>query len=170
MAAAPAVTSRPPDLPSDHDVRELRLALVCYGGVSLAIYMHGITKELEKLTRASVLLAESPDENPFPSDKSEHAYFNALKRKAERDGYRTRVVVDIISGTSAGGINGVCLAKSLALDAPQDGLRGLGRTKGAILKLLSSWPLLPPLAGNRMLKWLNGAFSEMDGHSHGSLM
>jgi patatin-related protein len=170
VAAAPAVTSRPPDLPSDHDVRELRLALVCYGGVSLAIYMHGITKELEKLTRASVQLADSPDENPFPADNSEHAYFNALKRKAERDGYRTRVVVDIISGTSAGGINGICLAKSLALDAPQDGLRDLWLTKGAILRLLSSWPLLPPLAGNRMLKWLNGAFNDMDGHSHGSLM
>ena len=26
--------------------KELRLALVCYGGVSLAIYMHGITKEV----------------------------------------------------------------------------------------------------------------------------
>ena len=26
---------------AEHDIRELRLALVCYGGVSLAIYMHG---------------------------------------------------------------------------------------------------------------------------------
>jgi patatin-related protein len=170
VAAAPVVQSRPPDLPSDHDVRELRLALVCYGGVSLAIYMHGITKELEKLTRASVQLIASPDTNPFPADKSEHAYFNALKRKAEHDGYRTRVVVDIISGTSAGGINGVGLAKAIALDAPQDGLRDLWLSKGAILKLLSSWPLLPPLAGNRMLKWLGGAFSEMDGKSNGTLM
>ncbi|WP_150007198.1 hypothetical protein [Iodidimonas nitroreducens] len=33
--------------------RELRLALVCYGGVSLAVYMHGITKEILKLVRAS---------------------------------------------------------------------------------------------------------------------
>ncbi|MDX6475916.1 MAG: hypothetical protein QOH95_1427 [Gaiellaceae bacterium] len=176
MAAVPeaptasAATTRPPDLPSDHDVRELRLALVCYGGVSLAIYMHGITKELEKLTRASAQLAESQDENPFRPEQSEHAYWNALKRKAEHDGYRTRVVVDIISGTSAGGINGVCLAKSLALDAPQDGLRKLWLTKGAILKLLSSWPLLPPLAGNRMLGWLNEAFSDMDSHGQGSLM
>src|SRR4051812_8369119 len=165
-----ASSTRPPDLPSDHDVRELRLALVCYGGVSLAIYMHGITRELEKLTRASARLADDPGENPFPPDRSEHAYFNALKRKAERDGYRTRVAIDIISGTSAGGINGVCLAKSLALDAPQDGLRDLWLTKGAIVKLLSSWPLLPPLAGNRMLKWLNGAFSDMDGRGQGSLM
>ena len=32
---------------------ELRLALVCYGGVSLAVYMHGVTKEFLKLVRAS---------------------------------------------------------------------------------------------------------------------
>ena len=29
--------------------RELRIALVCFGGASLAIYMHGITKEILKL-------------------------------------------------------------------------------------------------------------------------
>ena len=33
--------------------KELRLALICYGGVSLAIYMHGITKEIWKLAQAS---------------------------------------------------------------------------------------------------------------------
>jgi len=33
--------------------KELRLALICYGGVSLAIYMHGITKEVWKLAQAS---------------------------------------------------------------------------------------------------------------------
>ena len=34
-------------------LREVRLGLVCYGGVSLAIYMHGVTKELYKLVRLS---------------------------------------------------------------------------------------------------------------------
>ena len=33
--------------------KELRLALVCYGGSSLAVYMHGFTKEILKLVRAS---------------------------------------------------------------------------------------------------------------------
>src|SRR6186997_2611920 len=33
--------------------KELRFALVCYGGVSLAVYMHGVTKEILKLVRAS---------------------------------------------------------------------------------------------------------------------
>jgi predicted acylesterase/phospholipase RssA len=28
--------------------KELRLALVCYGGVSLALYMHGAIKEILK--------------------------------------------------------------------------------------------------------------------------
>ena len=168
---APATgAAGPPDLPAEHDIRELRLALVCYGGVSLAIYMHGITKELEKLTRASAQLIADPLHNPFRPDQSEHAYYDALQRKAAQDGYRTRVVVDIVSGTSAGGINGVCLAKSVALDAPQDGLRDLWLTKGAILKLVASWPLLPPLAGNRMLKWINEAFSDMDGKSQGTLI
>jgi patatin-related protein len=169
-ASAPSVTYEPPALPTDHEVRELRLALVCYGGVSLAIYMHGITKELEKLVRASARLIEAPDRNPFHEYESEHAYFDVLAEKAKTDGYRTRVVVDIISGTSAGGINGVCLAKAIALDAPQDGLRDLWLTKGAIIKLLSGWPLLPPLAGNRMLEWLGGAFADMDKKRNGTLM
>ena len=33
--------------------KELRLALICYGGISLAVYMHGITKEIWHLVRAS---------------------------------------------------------------------------------------------------------------------
>jgi hypothetical protein len=61
-----------------------RLALVCYGGVSLAIYMHGITKELEKLTRASAQLIKTPAANPYPQDKSEHAY--STRCSARRSG------------------------------------------------------------------------------------
>ena len=36
--------------------KELRIALVCFGGVSLAVYMHGISKEILKLIRASSAL------------------------------------------------------------------------------------------------------------------
>ena len=78
-ATAAPVPAGPPGLPAEHDIRELRLALVCYGGVSLAIYMHGITKELEKLTRASAQLVADPEQNPFRPDQSEHAYFDALQ-------------------------------------------------------------------------------------------
>ncbi len=41
--------------------KELRIALVCFGGVSLAVYMHGITKEILKLVRASSALHAIPD-------------------------------------------------------------------------------------------------------------
>ena len=37
-------------------VREVRLALVCYGGSSLAIYIHGNAKELQRLVAASKAL------------------------------------------------------------------------------------------------------------------
>src|SRR3546814_17369233 len=33
--------------------KELRFALICYGGISLAVYMHGITKEVWRLSAAS---------------------------------------------------------------------------------------------------------------------
>src|SRR3989442_13512515 len=36
--------------------KELRIALVCFGGISLAVYMHGISKEILKLVRASSAL------------------------------------------------------------------------------------------------------------------
>jgi len=45
-----------PDPAGESDaVKELRLGLVCYGGSSLAIYMHGITKEVNRLVKASAL-------------------------------------------------------------------------------------------------------------------
>ncbi|HET7566530.1 MAG TPA: patatin-like protein [Gaiellaceae bacterium] len=168
----PQLAKLPPTPPADPDVRELRLALVCYGGVSLAIYMHGITKELEKLVRASDRLVTLPPgaANPFtrPGERSERAYFDALQAKARREGCRTRVVVDVVSGTSAGGINGVCLAKAVANDLPQDALRDLWLDKAAILKLLRF--ALPPLAGNRMLAWIGGAFARMEKERKGATL
>ena len=41
--------------------KELRIALVCFGGVSLAVYMHGISKEILKLIRASAALHSIKD-------------------------------------------------------------------------------------------------------------
>ena len=52
----------PCDLPAMRE-KELRIALVCYGGISLAVYMHGITKEVWRLARASRALHadDAPD-------------------------------------------------------------------------------------------------------------
>jgi patatin-related protein len=124
---------------------ELRLALVCYGGVSLAVYMHGMTKEIHKLVRASRAFDDVGPigENPFEEDdESEYAYFEALRAVA-RAGHQLTVVVDVIAGTSAGGINGVCLAKVLATNGSQEPLKRLWIDEGDLQKLLNA----PPIGG-----------------------
>jgi patatin-related protein len=121
---------------ADDAVKELRLAVVCYGGVSLAIYMHGITKELQKLVETSRLFEHDPSHNPYGEGSVQHAYFQALRRMRERDSLTTRVVVDVISGTSAGGINGIILAKALAGNLSQEPLRDLWLDSGDIKKLM----------------------------------
>src|SRR3954470_18170983 len=83
---------------------ELRLALVCYGGVSLAVYMHGVTKELQSLIRAARAFDDEAPERL--TDKkhaigTETAYFAALTELAEKR-KRLSVSIDIIGGTSAG--------------------------------------------------------------------
>lgn len=90
--------------------KELRLALVCYGGVSLAVYMHGITKEVWHLARASRAF-HSP--SPAAIDGVASAYRDFL-RVIERDhGLQVRVLPDILTGASAGGINAVFLAQAI---------------------------------------------------------
>lgn len=89
--------------------KELRIALVCYGGVSLAVYMHGVTKELWKLARAS----RAHHGGGGAESGSEAVYRRLLEHVEKRFGLRLRVMTDIIAGASAGGINGVFLAQAI---------------------------------------------------------
>ena len=57
--------------------KELRLALVCYGGVSLAVYMHGATKEVWKLVRAS-MRRRAPDGTALPPAEDSEAVYGEL--------------------------------------------------------------------------------------------
>ncbi len=108
--------------------RELRLAVVIYGGASLAVYMHGVTKELLKLVRASKVLhemgraragtAQFSDGADHREHDTEAVYFELLKKVNERQHFR--VVVDVIAGASAGAINGVMLGKALVDDGKLD--------------------------------------------------
>ncbi|UUL83696.1 patatin-like protein [Sphingomonas qomolangmaensis] len=91
--------------------KELRLALVCYGGISLAVYMHGITKEVWRLARASQAFC---DPLPAPGSGEEDVYRELLGEIAEVSGLRVRVLVDILAGASAGGINSVFLAQAIS--------------------------------------------------------
>ncbi len=128
--------------------KELRLALVCYGGVSLAVYMFGVTSEILKLVRASKAYHSVPDvaaraglsyaglagERDDPPD-TEEIYFGLLR---EIGGWLDlRVIVDVISGASAGGVNGVLLAHALANELPVPGLRDMWLVEGDIARLLA---------------------------------
>lgn len=99
-----------------HD-KELRLALVCYGGISLAVYMHGITKEVWRLARASAAArdGEGPDS----------IYRELLTEIRDSARINLRVIVDIVSGASAGGINAVFLAQAIATGQSLDPLTDL---------------------------------------------
>lgn len=89
--------------------KELRLALICYGGVSLAVYMHGITREIWHLVRASRAYLE----NRPSGGGSEDSYRELLELIEAKSGTRLRVLTDIVAGASAGGINGVFLSQAI---------------------------------------------------------
>lgn len=104
--------------------KELRLAVVIYGGASLAIYMHGVTKELLKLVRASKVFHEigrARGQKARYQDSADHreidteaVYFELIKRINQHCHFR--VVIDVIAGASAGAINGVMLGKAIVDD------------------------------------------------------
>lgn len=89
--------------------KELRLALICYGGVSLAVYMHGITREIWHMVRSSRAFHDGSEE----LTGSEAVYRDLLGEMANISGVRLRILTDIIAGASAGGINGVFLAQAI---------------------------------------------------------
>jgi patatin-related protein len=128
--------------------KELRLALVCFGGLSLAVYMHGASKEILKLVRASRALhgiadraqrAAAQPEDVIALDDPEHdteaVYFELLREIGRH--VELRVIVDVIAGASAGGINGVMLARALAHDLPVGHLRDMWLTSGDVTELLA---------------------------------
>lgn len=127
--------------------KELRLALVCYGGVSLAVYMHGVTKEFQKLIRASCFYHRPDDpaeraehsyadlnDDPERETDTEEVYFDLLKDIGQD--IDLRIFVDVIAGASAGGINGVMLARALAHDLPLDAHRTMWLEKADITSLM----------------------------------
>ena len=101
--------------------KELRIALVCYGGVSLAVYMHGVTKEIWHFARASHdFRSGEPSGNPV-----QRAYRDLLEAMADSGETRLRVIPDILTGASAGGMNAVFLAEALLTGRSLDPLTRL---------------------------------------------
>lgn len=113
--------------------KELRLALVCYGGISLAVYMHGITKEIWHLARAS----RDFHEDCPAGDESILAVYTDLLREMEAEAdLHLRVVIDIVAGASAGGINGIFLAQAIETGQSLEPLTDLWLSNADIEKLL----------------------------------
>lgn len=179
-----------PGVTVDYDATaEVRFAVVLYGGVSLAIYMNGIVSELYSMVRATAPAPEDPDalhvgvDSPEPLHGAEPAY-RELAQRLDRSRIahpaggpvKTRFVVDILTGASAGGINGIYLAKALANDATIDGLTKLWIDEGDLTKLINDKqavgdlngvaPEKPPqalLSGQRMLYKLLAALDAVSG-------
>jgi patatin-related protein len=102
---------------------EIRFAVVLNGGVSLAVWMGGAVVEVDRLTRA-----DAAGDSPYD-------LMLRLTSSAAR--------ADIITGTSAGGINGAALALSqVNRQARIDLLRDLWADHGRIEALLR-----PPFSG-----------------------
>ena len=76
---------------SDEELsHEYRLGRVLYGGVSLAIYIYGVADEFFRAVRG-------------------RGVFSLPKALTDSD-----IIVDVISGTSARGINGIFLASAIS--------------------------------------------------------
>lgn len=106
--------------------KEIRFAVVLYGGISLAIYINGVAQELFKMVRATS--SGAVREN---LSASEQVYHDIGKQLG------VRFIVDILSGTSAGGINAVYLAKALANDQKMDGVEKVWLEEGDIARLVN---------------------------------
>jgi patatin-related protein len=131
---------------------EIRFGVVMYGGISLAIYMGGITQELLHLARGS---QKKPGQNPEASEAvyRKVAHWLDLKRSHPTglpawgdletkckvivsDEPRTAFIIDTLSGTSAGGINAVFLAKALVDGSSLNILTDIWARDGDIGRLL----------------------------------
>ena len=211
--------------PQAEYTKEVRFAIVMYGGVSLAIYINGIAQELLRLVRATSKAATDKTGMPvcltgadtrlpeqerkkvelngtervyralshLLADKRLLAHFSDLARQYrgadapnqltkeldELIGDNTRpinvrFIVDILSGTSAGGINAIYLAKALANNQSIDQLKQLWINEGDIgvlindkrsvtgLQLQNQKPPQSLLNSRRMYLKLLKSFNDME--------
>lgn len=166
--------------PAAETKKEIRFAVVMYGGGSLAIYINGIAQELLKMVRATTLGKDDFIQAKSQAQPGDKALTEEIYRKvahlaadeqllediveisragkaanrAEDDIKRdikekiktglsvdekpsVRFIVDVLTGSSAGGINAVFLAKALANDQSIDRLKKLWLSEGDFDKLLN---------------------------------
>lgn len=95
--------------PARETVEEVRVAMALNGGVSLAVWMGGCAVELDAARRAHLgpedLRTGSEATSAPPPPGRERTIYAALCEAFGRE-----LVIDVMSGSSAGGINGALLA------------------------------------------------------------
>src|SRR5215218_5757787 len=96
---------------------ELRLALAMRGGVSLAVWIGGAVSEIDLARRADTLARTGPG----------HDFWPQLLAMSDYD----RVVVDVLAGASAGGLNGVLYAASQVYNFQYRAMREVWLTVGS---------------------------------------
>src|SRR5215831_3099485 len=136
--------------------QEIRLAATVVGGVSLAVWMGGVTQEVSHLLRAS--------RQPVTGSATlvGEAAVVQDKYRALLDLLHATVQIDVLTGTSAGGINAACLGLSEAFEASLGTLRDTWLETGSLAGLFRDPAEQQPrslLDGDRVL--LGGLVDEL---------
>ena len=121
---------RPPTLAT----QEIRLALAFTGGVSLAVWMGGVARELDLLVQASTnrrILGEDEIDPRTPDADPVRRYYRRLL-----DLIDAQVAIDVLAGTSAGGINAALLGLVNARRLDLSLLRDIWLSAGDFARLL----------------------------------
>jgi predicted acylesterase/phospholipase RssA len=142
----------------DPRIEEVRVAMALNGGVSLAVWMGGCAVELDSARRAH-LAPEPPGENGGLPSRS---IYNALCRAFARV-----LVLDLMSGTSAGGINGALLGAAICRGRalPSKFVRDRWLTLGDFSKILHRTTNPSPgalMQGEKFHKDLLAAFRDLE--------
>ncbi|MGX1887457.1 DUF3376 domain-containing protein [Streptomyces sp. NPDC055287] len=137
---------------------QTRLALVLNGGVSLAVWMGGVTHELDLLRRASRSIHSKQSDQDTESDEEVFELWRDVIRDAD-----THVLVDVIAGTSAGGLNGSFLATAIGRGTTLPDLRETWRDAAALTdtKLLKKPPYNSVLDGQFFEETIGTKLREM---------
>lgn len=117
--------------------RGIRVGLVMNGGVSLAVWMGGMARELHLAAMASEGGPVPPTAQPAPDDKPGRLWLLLLARAD------VWIDIDVVAGASAGGLNGTILAACLAQGSDFPDLREVWMstaqlTRGKLLRPLES--------------------------------
>src|SRR5690606_17139563 len=130
-------------------------------------YIHGVTRELLNLIRASQQFhaerarataggTTHPTQEPPPrqgDDDTTGVYRELMQALAPE--IDLRVVIDLISGASAGGINGVMLARALAHNLPLEPHRDLWLSNADVTRLSEPGGMLTRLGKMALAPLLN---------------